>query len=243
MLILGSFPSVRSLAASQYYANPRNAFWQITGELFGFDVTAPYELRLEALRSHRVALWDVLRQCRRLGSADSAIDPKSLVVNDFSELFANYPDITRVYFNGAKAAELYRRLAGADGPHRPLHHERLPSTSPAHVMRAGEKLAAWRAISAPIASAAQPGEAGRRQSDSAPIASAAQPGEAGRRQSDSAPIASAAQPGEAGRRQSDSAPIASAAQPGEAGRRQSDSAPIASAAQPGEAGRRQSSPS
>jgi hypothetical protein len=54
----------------------------------------------------------VLHQRRRADSADSASDPKSLVVNNFAELFANYPTIARVYFNGAKAAELYRRLAG-----------------------------------------------------------------------------------------------------------------------------------
>src|ERR1700754_2834056 len=90
VLILGSFPSALSLAADQYYANPRNAFWPITGELFGFQPTAPYEERLAALSSHRVALWDVLHRCRRPGSADSAIDPKSLVANDFSGLFANY---------------------------------------------------------------------------------------------------------------------------------------------------------
>src|SRR5271157_3807394 len=107
-LILGTFPSAQSLAAGQYYANPRNAFWPITSELFGFDGIASYDTRLAALRSHGVALWDVLHKCRRVGSADSAINPKSLVVNNCDELFANYPTITRVYFNGAKAAELYR---------------------------------------------------------------------------------------------------------------------------------------
>jgi len=113
-------------------------------ELFGFDPLAPYDARLAALRSHGVAVWDVLRACRRKGSADSAIDPKTLAVNDFRELFANYPTITRVYFNGAKAADLYRRLAH---PVERIHYQRLPSTSPAHVMRPGAKLAAWRAIS------------------------------------------------------------------------------------------------
>jgi hypoxanthine-DNA glycosylase len=146
VLILGSFPSVQSLATRQYYGNPRNAFWPITGELFGFDADAPYELRLRALRSHRVGLWDVLYRCRRTGSADSAIDPKSLVANDFGELFANYPAITRVYFNGAKAGELYRRLVErGDTEHIAFH--RLPSTSPAHAIPPGAKLAAWRAIS------------------------------------------------------------------------------------------------
>jgi hypoxanthine-DNA glycosylase len=144
VLILGSFPSAQSLTAHQYYANPRNAFWPITGELFGFDPGAPYETRLAALRSHRVALWDVLRACRRVGSADSAIDPKSLVVNDFAALFVRYPSITRVYFNGAKAAELYRRLAAQSDL---VHYQRLPSTSPAHVMPPGAKLAAWQGIS------------------------------------------------------------------------------------------------
>jgi hypoxanthine-DNA glycosylase len=163
VLILGSFPSALSLEAHQYYANPRNAFWPITGALFGFEPSAPYESRLAALRSRGIALWDVLHRCRRAGSADSAIDSKSLVVNDFAELYADHPGIARVYFNGAKAAELYRRLAGPADPAERIEYRRLPSTSPAHVMPPGAKLAAWQAISASIASAAQPGEAGRRQ--------------------------------------------------------------------------------
>ncbi|SPM35574.1 G:T/U-mismatch repair DNA glycosylase [Mycobacterium rhizamassiliense] len=147
VLILGSFPSAQSLRLRQYYANPRNAFWAITAELFGFDAEAPYDARLAALRSHRVALWDVLHRCRRAGSSDSAFDPKSLVVNDFGALFAEYPTITRVYFNGAKAAELYRRLAPRPASvAQRLEFQRLPSTSPAHATRPGVKLAAWRAI-------------------------------------------------------------------------------------------------
>jgi hypoxanthine-DNA glycosylase len=157
VLILGSFPSAQSLAAGQYYANPRNAFWPIAGELLKFDPTSPYDTRLAALRSHGIALWDVLHKCRRVGSADSAIEPKSLIVNDFGDLFAGYPTIKQVFFNGGKAAELYRRLVA---PCDRVQYQRLPSTSPAHAVQRGVKLAAW----APIASAAQPGEAGRRQS-------------------------------------------------------------------------------
>jgi hypoxanthine-DNA glycosylase len=144
VLILGSFPSAQSLAAGQYYANPRNAFWPITSELFGVDANAPYDSRLAALQSHGVALWDVLHKCHRIGSADSAIDPKILVANNFVRLFAKYPTIARVYFNGAKAADLYRRLAH---PVEGIHYQRLPSTSPAHAIRPDAKLAAWRAIS------------------------------------------------------------------------------------------------
>jgi len=156
VLILGSFPSALSLAAGQYYANPRNAFWPITAELFGYAADAPYVERLAALRSHGVAVWDVVHTCRRIGSADSAIEPKSVTVNDFGELFAKYPTITRVFFNGAKAADLYRKLAMTSAS---VEYQRLPSTSPAHAVRPGVKLAAW----APIASAAKPGEAGRRR--------------------------------------------------------------------------------
>jgi hypoxanthine-DNA glycosylase len=141
VLILGSFPSVQSLALGQYYANPRNAFWHIMSQLFGFDPTAPYDERLAALRSHRVALWDVLCSCRRAGSADSAFDPKSLVANDFAGLFADHPKIARVFFNGVKAAELFRRFAGED---QRIEYQRLPSTSPAHAVRPELKLAAWR---------------------------------------------------------------------------------------------------
>lgn len=153
-LILGSFPSAQSLVAGQYYANPRNAFWSITGELFGFDAAAPYDRRLAELQSHGIALWDVLHACRRRGSSDSAIDPTSLAVNDFSELFADYPALTTVYFNGVKAAELYRRRVASPSE---IRCTRLPSTSPAHVMRPGAKLAVWAVIAE-----APPGEAGRR---------------------------------------------------------------------------------
>ncbi|MEZ0366279.1 DNA-deoxyinosine glycosylase [Mycobacterium sp. pUA109] len=143
-LILGSFPSVQSLTTRQYYGNPRNAFWRITGALLDFDHAAAYETRLAALRSHGVALWDVLRACRRVGSADAKIDPKSMVVNDFAALLARYPGIDRVYFNGGAAAQIFRRRVVAV---RPLHYVQLPSTSPARAMAPAAKLDAWRVIS------------------------------------------------------------------------------------------------
>ncbi|OBI89187.1 DNA-deoxyinosine glycosylase [Mycobacterium asiaticum] len=144
LLILGSFPSVRSLAAGQYYANPRNAFWPIIAEVFGFDCTAAYSRRLAVLQTRGVALWDVLHSCRRAGSADSAIDPKSLVVNDFGALFGEHPAITRVYFNGAKAAALFERLVRMTPPG--VSFVRLPSTSPANAITKERKLAAWKVI-------------------------------------------------------------------------------------------------
>jgi len=143
LLILGSFPSVQSLATRQYYGNPRNAFWPITSALFGFDANAPYETRLAALQSHGMALWDVLHKCRRVGSSDAKIDAKSLVANDFGQLFATYRGIRRVYFNGHTADKLFRRLVHVDAP---VSYQLLPSTSPARAMPPGQKLDAWRVI-------------------------------------------------------------------------------------------------
>lgn len=143
ILILGSFPSAQSLAVQQYYANPRNAFWSIVGEMYGFDCTTMYSRRIAALQRHGVGLWDVLHACRRVGSLDSAIDPKSLVFNDFASLYAKYPAIQRVYFNGAKAASLYmRHVDDVEG----IDCRRLPSSSPAHATKPGVKLAAWRVL-------------------------------------------------------------------------------------------------
>jgi hypoxanthine-DNA glycosylase len=141
VLILGNMPSVMSLAARQYYGNPRNGFWRITGEIFGFDSSAAYDDRVASLCARGVAVWDVLRHCRREGSLDSAVERNSMVANDFEAFFDAHPAIDRVYFNGAAAAKNFGRLVGID---RGLHYRRLPSTSPAHTMRYEDKLAAWR---------------------------------------------------------------------------------------------------
>lgn len=140
-LILGNAPSVLSLAAHQYYGNPRNAFWRITGEIFGFGADDPYDHRTAALCRQGIAVWDVLRSCRRVGSLDSAIEPDSMVANDFGLLFAEHSAITRVIFNGAAAEKNFRRLVGVAAD---AHYVRLPSTSPAQTMRYELKLAAWR---------------------------------------------------------------------------------------------------
>ncbi|MGV0784080.1 DNA-deoxyinosine glycosylase [Mycolicibacterium peregrinum] len=142
VLILGNMPSVMSLASGQYYGNPRNAFWRITGALFGFDADAPYPDRVDALLTHRVAVWDVLRSCRRVGSLDSAVERDSMVPNDFAEFFAAHHTLERVVFNGAAAETNYRRLVGTP----PSPSARAPSTSPAQTMRFEGKLAAWRAV-------------------------------------------------------------------------------------------------
>jgi hypoxanthine-DNA glycosylase len=142
-LILGNMPSVISLGAQQYYANPQNAFWRIAGEIFGFDAAAPYDARTAALTANGIAVWDVLRSCRRVGSLDSAVESDSMVANDFGVLFEKNPDISRVFFNGAAAEKNFNRLVRVAPD---FDYRRLPSTSPAQTMRYEDKLAAWRLI-------------------------------------------------------------------------------------------------
>ena len=145
-LILGSMPGAASLAASQYYAHPQNAFWRIMGELLGFAPDGRYADRVQALRSAGIAVWDVLQCCERSGSLDSAILRRSEVANDFETFRQQHPGVRTVVFNGATAEAAFRRHCRAllDDPH--LTFVRLPSTSPAHAsLRFDAKLTAWRA--------------------------------------------------------------------------------------------------
>lgn len=148
VLILGSMPGVASLEAQRYYAHPRNAFWPIVAELFGFEAGLAYDQRCERLRGSRVAVWDVLRACRREGSLDSAIEKDSEEPNVFGEFLAEHQAIRLVAFNGQKAETAFRRhvVPFLDPATREgLSLVRLPSTSPAHAGRSlEEKLAVWR---------------------------------------------------------------------------------------------------
>ena len=146
LLILGSMPGVRSLEAQQYYAQPRNAFWQIMGMQLGAGPEKPYDERLEILKQNRIALWDVLQSCHRPGSLDSAIRVADAVPNDFARFLATHSAITHVYFNGVAAAGLFQRLVVARGlaPQRPIAYATLPSTSPANARMGLEaKMEAW----------------------------------------------------------------------------------------------------
>ena len=145
-LILGSMPGARSLQAQQYYAQPRNAFWQIMGQWLEAGPEQSYDERLEILQRNRIALWDVLQSCHRPGSLDSAIRAADAVPNDFAGFLATHSTITHVFFNGVAAAGLFQRLVTARGrgPQRPIAYATLPSTSPANArMRLDGKAAAW----------------------------------------------------------------------------------------------------
>lgn len=142
VLILGSFPSVASLGAGQYYAHPRNQFWPILATLLQQPLLdMSYDKRLAAVRAAGIAIWDVFASCERPGSLDSAIRQPEF--NDIAGLCAQAPGLQRICFNGGlagKQARLVLRQSELAG----LTTCILPSTSPAHAARGlSDKLLLW----------------------------------------------------------------------------------------------------
>ncbi len=146
LLILGSMPGVASLDAQRYYAHPQNRFWPIMARIFNFAPELAYAERCRRLTACGVAVWDVLQECVRPGSLDSAIEACSAKPNDIGHLLHLHPAIHNIFFNGATAEQLFRRhiLPGLDLPEMP-GLTRLPSSSPAHAsLDFEQKLAFWR---------------------------------------------------------------------------------------------------
>jgi hypoxanthine-DNA glycosylase len=149
LLILGSFPGQLSLQKTQYYGHPRNCFWIIMAGILGFDPAITYPERIEKLVENHIALWDVMRSCRRDGSLDTAIETDSIVVNDFGSLFRRCARLDTICFNGSRAQKEFMkhvlplmRTASLD-----CELFRLPSTSPALAsLSLEQKLAAWMRI-------------------------------------------------------------------------------------------------
>ena len=147
-LILGSMPGKVSLAENQYYAHPRNGFWHIMGNLFGAELGLPYPDRVAILLNVGIGLWDVIGSCTRATSLDSDIDEQSILVNDFSSLFKQYPLIRYIIFNGQKAEQSFRRYVRPQiAEYLPrLICQRLVSTSPANARYSiAEKTRIWSA--------------------------------------------------------------------------------------------------
>lgn len=141
LLICGSLPGERSLAARQYYAHPQNQFWPLISAVIGRDLTAlPYKARLTTLLDHRVGLWDVVATARRHGSTDAAIT--DLAPNDIAALATTLPHLNAVAFNGATACKHGLRQLG------PTHLATvaLPSSSPLHTVGLPAKLPVWLAL-------------------------------------------------------------------------------------------------
>lgn len=144
VLVLGSFPSARSLAAGQYYAHPQNQFWKILQAIWPVEPLPTgadsYQKRSEWLLDHGLGLWDVYARCRRAGSLDSAI--RDAEINDFAAL--HLPRLSAIAHNGG---ESHRHARHTQALGVPVH--RLPSTSAAHAAWSFErKLDAWRTVMA-----------------------------------------------------------------------------------------------
>jgi hypoxanthine-DNA glycosylase len=149
ILILGSLPGRKSLEMQQYYAHPQNAFWKLIARIYGRESLPPYKQRVEILTANRIALWDVLAAAERPGSLDSSIVSASARANDFAAFYRSHPQVSRIYFNGRRAEELYRRfvLPGLSAEFAALRYVSMPSTSPAHAgMPFAEKLMRWEQI-------------------------------------------------------------------------------------------------
>lgn len=148
VLILGSMPSLESLARQQHYAHPRNAFWPIVTSLLEITATE-YDERVRQVAGKGLAIWDVLRDCVRPGSLDSDIDENTAVANDFGTFFSDHQHIGRIFFNGARAESIYQKRVLTHLPEQAatLPMVRLPSTSPANArMSFEQKKFAWMAI-------------------------------------------------------------------------------------------------
>ncbi|KAF1721794.1 DNA-deoxyinosine glycosylase [Pseudoxanthomonas wuyuanensis] len=150
VLVLGSMPGDASLSVQQYYAHPRNRFWPLLAQICRFDPALAYPQRLAALQAAGFGLWDVIGQCRRAGSLDSAIVRGSEVINPIGARLPALPRLRAIALNGGKAAQAFARhlqpqlpadaLAGIDV-------FALPSTSPANAGFSLERLwQHWRVL-------------------------------------------------------------------------------------------------
>jgi TDG/mug DNA glycosylase family protein len=141
VLILGSFPGRKSLAAHEYYGNPQNHFWKIMEALFSIDRTLPYPDRCTLLTGKGIALWDVIAGCSRTGSADARIlDPR---FNDLVGFLAAHPTIRLIVLNGTTAGKYFAasRIPGS------IPSVILPSTSPANARSPlPEKISRWEIV-------------------------------------------------------------------------------------------------
>ena len=135
VLILGSIPGDKSIAMQQYYAHPRNRFWDIIAEGLQVELPQHYHMKVELLLQHHIALWDVAHQAERKGSLDSAI--RHVVPNHLDHFIENHPSLCAIAFNGNKAKEIYQRHFNK---RQGIHYFELPSTSPANASYSLERL-------------------------------------------------------------------------------------------------------
>lgn len=141
ILILGSFPSVKSREAMFFYGHPQNRFWKVTAAVFGCRVPQTIEEKRSFLLTNGIAVWDVIASCEIEGSSDSSI--RNVTPNDLSQIL-NAAPVEQIFVNGKTALKYYEKYL------RPVTGREavcLPSTSPANAAWNLEKLIqAWSII-------------------------------------------------------------------------------------------------
>ena len=134
ILILGTFPSVKSREAGFYYYHPQNRFWKVISALIGVSVPETIEEKKTMLLNNHIALWDVVQSCDIIGSNDTSIE--NVVPNDLAMILRT-SKMERIYANGGKAYELYQRYCFLNTKKVIVS---LPSTSPANASYSMDKL-------------------------------------------------------------------------------------------------------
>ncbi len=141
ILILGSFPSVRSREEGFFYGHPQNRFWKVTSAVYGEDTPQTVEEKKSFLLRNHIARWDVIGSCDIEGSSDSSI--RNVRANDLSKIL-EYADIRSIYVNGQTAYKYYRKYSEKETGKAAIC---LPSTSPANATWSLERLKnAWSCI-------------------------------------------------------------------------------------------------
>ena len=134
VLILGSFPSVKSREAAFFYGHPQNRFWPLMGRILGRDIPADIEGRRKVMLEEGIALWDVIEECDIIGSSDSSI--KNVIPVDIMRIL-NCAPIRGIYCNGGTSFNLFmKHLYPVCG----ITPVRLPSTSPANAAYSVDRL-------------------------------------------------------------------------------------------------------
>ncbi len=141
ILILGSFPSVKSREAEFFYGHPQNRFWRVLAAVFESSVPQTVDEKKTFLLAHGIALWDVIGSCEVTGSSDSSI--KDVIPNDLGEIF-EVADIKQIFVNGRTAEKYYNKYMKEEYGREAVC---LPSTSPANAAWTTDSLiGAWKII-------------------------------------------------------------------------------------------------
>lgn len=141
ILILGSFPSVKTREYGFFYGHLKNRFWKVMGEIFGEDLDTTIEHKKNFLLRNKIALYDSIYKCDIVGSSDASI--KNVVPSDLSSIFEN-ADIREVFLNGATSYKYYKKFHEKKYS---IEGIKLPSTSPANARYSLDDLAReWKVI-------------------------------------------------------------------------------------------------